>query len=172
MIIDTTTGQLKTKAALDFETTPSYTVTVSVTDGMDDYSNADTAEDDNIEVTINVTNIDIPAVPGQPTVTAANGAAAKLNVNWTAVTATPSAPVDGYDVQYQVKGANPPAWSTVNVTVSGTTATIIGLAYSTTYEVQVQAKNSEGQKRVVDHWRGQHSQPARCVPLAGEPERR
>ena len=62
--LDTTTGQLKTKAALDFETTPSYTVTVSVTDGMDDYSNTDTTEDDSIEVTISVTNIDVPGVPG------------------------------------------------------------------------------------------------------------
>ena len=110
--IDESTGQIKTKTGvdLDHETTASYTVTVSVSDGMDDYSNTDTAEDDSIEVTISVTNIDVPGDPAQPTVTAAPGAAAKLNVNWTAVTATPSAPVDGYDVQYRVKDANPPAW--------------------------------------------------------------
>ena len=105
--IDSETGQLKTEAALDFETTPSYTVTVSVSDGMDDYSNADTAEDDTIEVTISVTNIDVPAVPGAPTVAAAPGAAAKLNVSWTAVTETDASPVDGYDVQYREKDANP-----------------------------------------------------------------
>ena len=64
--IEATTGQLKTKAALDFETTPSYTVTVSVSDGLDDYSNTDTTEDDSIDVTITVTNIDVPTVPGAP----------------------------------------------------------------------------------------------------------
>ena len=142
--IDTATGQLKTKAALDHETTPSYTVTVSVSDSMDDYSNADTVVDDSIDVTISVTDIDVPAVPAAPTVAAANGAAAILDVTWTAVTATTTAPVDGYDVQYQVKDSNPSAWGSANVTINGTTATITGLAYSTTYEVQVQAKNSEG----------------------------
>ena len=48
-------------------------------------------------------------------------------------------------MQYRVKDAVPLAdWLTADITVSGTTATITGLAYSTTYEVQVQARNSEG----------------------------
>ena len=47
--IDTTTGQLMTKAALDFETTPSYTVTVTADDG-----NGGT---DTITVTITVTDV-------------------------------------------------------------------------------------------------------------------
>ena len=56
--IESATGQLKTKTVFDFETdTTSYTVTVSVSDGMDDYSNTDTAEDATIEVTISVTNV-------------------------------------------------------------------------------------------------------------------
>ena len=76
--IDAATGQLKTRNALNYETTTSYTVTVSVHDGLDDYSNTDTTEDANIEVTVSVTNIDVPAVPDQPTVDAASGAAAKL----------------------------------------------------------------------------------------------
>ena len=75
--LDSATGQLKTKAALDHETTPSYTVTVSVTDEMDDYSNADTRVDDTIKVTVNVTDMDIPAVPDAPTVTATPGAAGR-----------------------------------------------------------------------------------------------
>ena len=55
--IDTSTGQLKTKTVFDYENdSRSYTITVSVRDGMDDYSNADTAEDDTIEVTINLTD--------------------------------------------------------------------------------------------------------------------
>ena len=90
--IDTSTGQLTTKTVFDYETPPtSYTVTVSVSDGLDSWETADSAEDDTISVTITVTNIDVPAVPDQPTVNPANGAAAKLNVSWTAVTATGTA---------------------------------------------------------------------------------
>ena len=55
-------------------------------------------------------------------------------------------PVDGYDVQYRKKDATPPAdWSSASVTVTGATATITGLEYSTTYEVEVRSKNSEGE---------------------------
>ncbi len=142
--IDSSTGQLKTKEALDHETTPSYTVTVSVRDGLTDYSVVDAAEDDTITVTISVTDIVIPAVPGAPTVVATNGAAAGLTVTWTAVAATTTAPVDGYDVQYREKDASPEAdWTETSVTTA--TATITGLEHSTTYEVQVRSKNSEGE---------------------------
>ena len=56
--IDDSDGQLKTNAALDFETKNSYLVTVSVTDGKDEQGNAeqDPAIDDSIDVTITVTN--------------------------------------------------------------------------------------------------------------------
>ena len=47
--IDPTTGQLKTKSALDYETKTAYTVTVTVSDGT---------LTDTITVTINVTDID------------------------------------------------------------------------------------------------------------------
>ena len=47
--IDSTTGQLKTKESLDFETKNRYTVTLTVSDGL---------ATDTIAVTINVTDID------------------------------------------------------------------------------------------------------------------
>ena len=50
-------GQLQTRGALDFETKPSYSVTVSVSDKKDAGGNADTAVDDTIDVTISVTNV-------------------------------------------------------------------------------------------------------------------
>ena len=50
-------GQLRTKAALDYETTPSYTVTVSVRDSKDSNSEADEVTDDTIRVTILVANL-------------------------------------------------------------------------------------------------------------------
>ena len=138
-------GQIKTKSALDHETKDTYSVTVSIHDGKDPFGNANEAFDDSIVLTIDVTDMVKPDVPDEPTVHPTRGGAAGLTVTWTAVPATPTAPVDGYDVQYREKDATPPAeWITANVTVTGATATITGLAYSTTYEVQVRSKNVEG----------------------------
>ena len=53
-------GQLKTKADLNYEADPSYTVIVQVTDSKDDSSVADTATDDSITVTITITDEDDP----------------------------------------------------------------------------------------------------------------
>ena len=55
--IDSMTGQLKTKAALDYETKDTYMVTVTVTDGKDAEDNVDPAVDDTIRVTITVTDV-------------------------------------------------------------------------------------------------------------------
>ena len=53
--IDSTSGQLRTKAALDYETKDVYTVVVSVSDGN--------GGSDSIAVTINVTDVDENSVP-------------------------------------------------------------------------------------------------------------
>ena len=59
--IDGSTGQLKTKEPLDHETTPSYSVAVSVRDG-----NHDAAMDDTINVTITITDVnESPTVTGE-----------------------------------------------------------------------------------------------------------
>ena len=55
-----TSGQLKTKAALDHETNPSYEVTVSVRDSKDTSGDTDTTTDTTITVTITVTNVNEP----------------------------------------------------------------------------------------------------------------
>ena len=61
-------GQLRTKAALDYETTPSYTVTVSVRDSKDSNSEADEVTDDTIRVTILVANLnEAPEFPASET---------------------------------------------------------------------------------------------------------
>ena len=56
---DTGTGQIKTRDALDYEDTNSYSVTVSITDGKDVHGNTESpaVEDDSIAVTINVTDV-------------------------------------------------------------------------------------------------------------------
>ena len=55
-------GQITVKAGgvVDFETKPLFAVTVNVTDGEDADGQADTAVDDTVAVTINVTNLDEP----------------------------------------------------------------------------------------------------------------
>ncbi len=53
---DTETGQLKTKAALDYETKNSYRVTVEVRDSKDPEGEPDERRDDSIAVTVNVAN--------------------------------------------------------------------------------------------------------------------
>ena len=67
-------GQLETKAALDYEARNSYSVTVSVRDGEDTSGNPDTRTDDTIRVTITVTNADeageVTLSPAQPRVAA------------------------------------------------------------------------------------------------------
>ena len=55
--IVSTSGQLRTKADLDYETRDSYRVTVSVSDGMDADGNADEMTDNTITVTILVSNV-------------------------------------------------------------------------------------------------------------------
>ena len=55
--LHTSTGQLRTQAALNYETKPRYTVTVSVRDSKSYQDAADTATDDSITVTILVTNV-------------------------------------------------------------------------------------------------------------------
>ena len=67
--IDTSTGQLLTKAALDFETNNSYSVTVDVRDSKDAEGEPDQRRDDSIGVTVLVTNQNDPGVvtPSAPT---------------------------------------------------------------------------------------------------------
>ena len=58
------TGQLQTKADLDYEDKASYSVTVSVSDSKDADGNPDTATDDTITVTVTVTNVnELPEFP-------------------------------------------------------------------------------------------------------------
>ena len=54
----TTSGQLRTKAALDHELDDSYSFTMSVHDGKDSNGNTDTADDDTITVTVTVVDVD------------------------------------------------------------------------------------------------------------------
>ena len=56
--IDTSTGQLKTKAPLDYETKNSYLVTVQVRDSLDQDDRVNAVTDDTIDITININNVE------------------------------------------------------------------------------------------------------------------
>ena len=136
-------GRSRPKKCWTHETKDTYSVTVSVHDSKDPFGNANEVADATLAITIDVTDMAVPDAPEQPTVTATPGAAAGLTVAWTAIASTGELPVDGYDVQYRVKDADPPVdWTEIAVTTNR--ATITGLEYSTTYEVQVRSKNVEG----------------------------
>ena len=132
--IDRTTGQLRTSAALDHEAKPSYTLTVKADD--------ERGGTDTIVVTVNVTDVDEPpAAPGAPTVSAVEGSATSLSVRWSAPANTGPRVTD-YDLRYKKTGGS---WTDGPENVTGRSATIGGLARDTEYEVQVLARNDEGE---------------------------
>ena len=58
--IDRSSGQIKVRSALDFETRQQYTVDVQVTDGLNAAGDTDSTADATITVTITVNNLDEP----------------------------------------------------------------------------------------------------------------
>ena len=126
-------GQIRTSAALDHEDKASYAVTVRVRDGR--------GGTDAVNLTVRVTDVDgeAPDTPFAPTVTAVSSTS--LQVTWEAPANT-GPPITDYDYQYREPGGT---WTEVtNTTITGTAVTIEGLAASTSYDVEVRAKNAEG----------------------------
>ena len=131
-----TTRQLSTKSGVtyDHETKPSYSVTLKAED-----SNGGS---DTLAVTITITDvIEPPGRPAAPSVTAVDGSPTSLSVNWTMPTNTGPA-IDNYDLQYREGTTG--TWTNGPQTQTGTSATISGLTESTSYQVQVLARNAEG----------------------------
>ena len=96
---------------------------------------------DAVNVTIRVTdvNTEAPDTPFAPTV--ATLSSTSLQINWEAPTNT-GPPITDYDYRYRQPAGT---WTEVtNTTITGTTATITGLTPSTSYDVEVRAKNAEG----------------------------
>ncbi len=130
------TRQLSTKSGVtyDHETTPSYSVTLKAED--------DNGGTDTLAVTITITDVEEPpGRPAAPSVTAVDGSPTSLSVNWTAPTNT-GPPIDNYDLRYREGTSG--AWTNGPRNVSGANETIPGLTESTSYQVQVLARNAEG----------------------------
>ena len=97
--IVSTSGQLQTKAALDYEVKSSYSVTVKA---------ADASASGTINVTITVTDVNEPPLaPGQPAVS--EESASSVRVTWTAPANADRPAIAGYDYQY--KKTNEQSWS-------------------------------------------------------------
>ena len=131
-----TTRQLSTKSGVtyDHETKPSYSVTLKAED--------DSGGSDTLAVTITITDVnEPPGRPAAPSVSSVAGNTTSLSVNWTAPSNTGPA-IDNYDLRYRegTRGnfTNGPR------NVSGTSETITGLTANTSYQVQVLARNAEG----------------------------
>ena len=147
--IDSSTGQLITKAPLNYETKNSYSVTVRV----DDDQNRDNSPITQV-VAISVTDVDEPpAAPSAPTVvsgvddsgtTNEDETTTTLKVVWHAPDNT-GEPITGYEVEY--KEATETVFRTDNVEQTGTQtiATITGLEANTSYQVRVRATSGESQ---------------------------
>ena len=132
--IVSTSGQLQTRAALDFETKSSYAVTVSVSDG-----NGGT---DSIGVTITVTDVnEQPGRPAAPSVGATANSDTSLDVSWTAPGLNGGPAITGYDLQYRQGTSG--SFTNGPQNVSGTSTMIAGLTAGTSYQVQVRALNGE-----------------------------
>ena len=133
---DPATRQLSTKSGVtyDHETKPSYSVTLKAED--------DNGGSDTLAVTITVTDVEEPPDrPAAPSVSSVAGNTTSLEVNWTAPSNT-GPDIDDYDLRYREGTSG--SWTAGPQNVSGTSATISGLTESTSYQVQVLARNAEG----------------------------
>ena len=129
---DPASGQLSTSADLDYETKTSYQVTVSVADGEGGAAS--------VAVTIEVTNVNEP--PDRPDKPAVANGHEQVTVTWSAPT-NPGPAISGYDVQYRVRDAvtfN----DTANFGATATSGAITGLDRGIYYQVEVRAKNADG----------------------------
>ena len=133
--IDSATGQLKARGALNYESgTTSYAITVTVSDGK--------SGTDSIAVTITVDDVDEPPDrPAAPTVSPAS--TSSLNVRWSAP-ANKGPAITDYDHRYKKTSEN--SWTEVTGGSASTalTAVIASLESGASYDVQVRATNLEG----------------------------
>ena len=135
--VNSSSGQIRTKAGerYDREAKASYAVRVKADDGM---GGADT-----VAVTITLADaVEIPLAPGMPAVSATSGSTTSLDVRWRAPGNAGRPAITGYKLQYRQGGSG--GWTAHAHSGTGTTATLGSLAPDTTYQVQVRARNADG----------------------------
>ena len=132
--IDTATGQLKTKSALDYETKTSYSITITVSDG---------SLTDTITVTINITDIDENIAPvftegNTATRSIAENTVTDVNIG-TAVSATDA---DNDTLTYTLSGTDAAAFD-IDSTI-GQLKTSASLDYETKTSYSITITVSDG----------------------------
>ena len=134
-------GQIRTRSPLDFETRRSYSVTVKVDDGQK-RKNSVAAK----SVKIMVDNVtEQPPAPAAPRVAGIPGSTDSVRVTWDAPANT-GPPVTAYEVHYKEAGTGTRTGGFGRWTHSGVdrSTIITGLKAGTRYEVQVRARTAEG----------------------------
>ena len=137
--IDTTTGQLRTNAALDFETKSSYTVEVTVSDSTDTVT---------ITVAINVTDIDEAVVNIPPVFTEGSSATRSVAENTgagvdigTAVSATDA---NNDTLRYALSGTDAAVFSIDSTTGQLRTSAVLDYETEDTYSVTITVSDGNG----------------------------
>ena len=137
--IESTTGQLKTKAALDYETKTSYSVTIAVSDG---------SLTDSIAVTINVRDLDETPSNIAPVFTdgdettrsIAENSAADANIG-SAIAATDE---DSENLAYLLSGTDASSFSIDGSTGQLKTSAALNFEDKTSYSVTVTVSDGRG----------------------------
>ena len=145
-----TNGQIivASNAVLDFETLPTYTLDLHVSDQKNADGNPDSESDAAITITINL--MDVPTPPqmdDQPgfSTSGTEDPTSMLTLTWTSPDLPDGTPVvTGYRVQYRVQGEVDWIDHDFNSVSTATETTITGLASNTSYEAQISAVNIEG----------------------------
>ncbi len=135
--IDSSTGQLQTKAALDHETKASYTLTITADDGKGGSAS--------IDVTMNVTNVNEAPVftdGSSTTRSIAENTASGTNIG-TPVSATDG---DGDTLTYSLSGTDAASFSIISSTGQLQTIAAVALNYETksSYSVTITADDGNG----------------------------
>ncbi len=134
--IDGATGQIRTRAGVDYdhETQASYSVVVRAEDGAGGSAA--------VRVTIEVADVaEKPATPHPPVVAEDEAMPTSLEATWMKPGLNGGPDITGYDVQYR-RGAGG-AWTDWPHAGAGLRTRITGLDADAVYEVRVRARNGE-----------------------------
>ena len=136
----TSTGQIRTRSALNYEERSSYSVTVKVNDGQ---RKGNSVAAKSVTITV-LDRPEPPSAPGAPTVSGIPGSTNSVRVTWIEP-ANPGPPITHYSVQYAVSGSRD-AFQRVTVPIGPADRSVVitGLTAGTRYDVQVRAESDEG----------------------------
>ena len=151
--INSGTGQITVKAALDYEITASHSLTVSVSDGKNAAGDADATVDDTIAVTVSVDNVDEAGVVSLESSTDPPQSDGSL----TASLSDPDGGVSGQTWSWQ-RSLDGTTWATI---AGATAATYALTGADASHQVRAAAGYTDG------HGAGKTAVSAAVGPVAG-----